>query len=372
MVRSFLITILLSLTPWLTMAQHLTFSIPDNQVQQHVLSDYSPKDPYEMQFGVTVEVSDDKKPLQLSLENTQSFIIGKRRMERMRFVYEGKPIVAFLQQLYAEIDGVKVYRYYISKTQYVDMVKMSDAGELTPLADNPAQGIVSPLREHLYSYPAAKQAEVRSYIDNLPAKYEVLLDMIPLLEMGRVSRLPRLKWGVTAGVALCQLDHDTYDLNTEPELRVGLFADLPFMQSKFSFHPELLVGNYAAKGKLSTLDHPFSSVAYNQTFLTAPLLIRYNYRSLTGLAVPYVELGAEVGYAFRNDFCYRYISTGEAASSLIEGTEKVPNVTKGLLLGLGCEWQVCNHHSIYTSLRGSIGVGDFRRKSLCISVSYNL
>ena len=95
------------------------------------------------------------------------------------------------------------------------------------------------------------------------------------------------------------------------------------------------------------------NVVYNRQDFVLPLMLRYTLVSLKGKILPYMQLGAELGYALKNESASQYTTTDP--DDFIVWTEsgiiKHDKFGIAYTAGIGTEWKIRSNHSLFLDLR---------------------
>lgn len=368
---------------WYTCANAQVALVYDSigEIQMLPIKDVDDTTPYYRQFSLTCTDRQSNRQITLTPESCEGYRLSSHKLYASKtFEYAGETKRLFLQRIREYQDSILFYVYYDDKAAHnpIYYMQMKDDDKVYPLADDPENGYISPLRSLLMSYPMAEDPDVRAYFDKMGPTPRSFVKRHKLALSKYASHLPRFKWGVTLGLASTKVKADDYKMDQVMSVVPGVFADIPLF-SGLSYHPELTFEKYAAKGRYNIDPRDFNNAAYNVTSLATPQLIRYTLFNLPSLLLPYIELGGQFSLNMKNSLEYSYIKqlgvdlyTQMPFIYEVRGKDDIPATSLALQGGLGAEWQCFRHHSWFVSVRLVKGMGDFGRTGYLLQISYSL
>ena len=264
---------------------------------------------------------------------------GERRKVLLPRIYWKEPV-----QMYVFITDEGNKEYYFQNDK-------DENSPLHPMRDDAQTGYVNPLKTYLEEFPIAQDnEEVKAYIRSMKPTVNSFRSRYKVCRTGNANYIPRIRWGVLAGAGIAKLFLESYDFKPKLQGFVGVFADIPLIDG-FSFHPELTYRKYA----FSKLEESKTklNVVYNRQDFVLPLMLRYTLVSLKGKILPYMQLGAELGYALKNESASQYTTTDP--DDFIVWTEsgiiKHDKFGIAYTAGIGTEWKIRSNHSLFLDLR---------------------
>ena len=311
-------------------------------------------------------------------DSLKAFFLDDKSYYSFSFTYRGKNKKAFLQKCMDDTEhGINMFAYYEGSNMVTFYVQKNNEDKLYPANDNPQTGYISPLHEKLREIAGSKASSIEKDIDGTrmtPDRYKALLNKIT----GKRTTEPLIfRWGVTAAAELSSINVEGYDLKSSVIASVGAFADIPLI-ANLSFHPELLLTKYGVNGTVD--NQKFSTVAYNATTASIPLMLRYTIKS-GGKTSPYVQLGYQPNFALSNELKYAYLINDVPSNNVNdnnkytrteEGKEDISSISSNAVLGLGLEYAMSKKHSLFIDLRAKVSPSETASSGFMLSVSYNL
>ena len=368
---------------WYTCANAQVALVYDSigEIQTLPIKDEDDSTPYLRQFSFTCIDRQSNRQITLTPDSCHGYRFSSHMLYASKtFEYAGETKRLFLRRVRVYQDSIVFYVYYNDKAalEPIYYFQTRDDDRVYPMADDPEKGYISPLHSLLLSYPMAEDPEVRAYFDKMEPTPRSFVKRHRLALSKYASHLPRVKWGVTLGLASSKLKADDYKMDQVMSVVPGVFADIPILPNT-SYHPELTFEKYAAKGRRNLIPGDFNHAAYNVTSLATPQLIRYTMFNLPKRLLPYVELGGQFSLNMKHSLEYSYIKeAGEDINTNlpivheIRGEEDIPAASLALLGGVGAEWQCSRHHSWFVSVRLVKEMGDFGRTGCLLQISYSL
>ena len=368
---------------WYTCANAQVALVYDSigEIQMLPIKDEDDSTPYLRQFSFTCIDRQNNRQITLTPDSCHGYRFSSHMLYASKtFEYAGETKRLFLRRGRVYQDSIVFYVYYNDKAalEPIYYFQTRDDDRVYPMADDPEKGYISPLHSLLLSYPMAEDHEVRAYFDKMEPTPRSFVKRHRLALSKYASHLPRVKWGVTLGLASSKLKADDYKMDQVMSVVPGVFADIPILPNT-SYHPELTFEKYAAKGRRNLIPGDFNHAAYNVTSLATPQLIRYTMFNLPKRLLPYVELGGQFSLNMKHSLEYSYIKeAGEDINTNlpivheIRGEEDIPAASLALLGGVGAEWQCSRHHSWFVSVRLVKEMGDFGRTGCLLQISYSL
>ena len=368
---------------WYTCANAQVALVYDSigEIQTLPIKDEDDSTPYLRQFSFTCIDRQNNRQITLIPDSCHGYRLSSHMLYASKtFEYAGETKRLFLRRVRVYQDSIVFYVYYNDKAalEPIYYFQTRDDDRVYPMADNPEKGYISPLHSLLLSYPMAEDPEVRAYFDKMEPTPRSFVKRHRLALSKYASHLPRVKWGVTLGLASSKLKADDYKMDQVMSVVPGIFADIPILPNT-SYHPELTFEKYAAKGRRNLIPGDFNHAAYNVTSLATPQLIRYTMFNLPKRLLPHVELGGQFTLNMKHSLEYSYmkeagedINTNLPIVHEIRGEEDIPAASLALLGGVGAEWQCSRHHSWFVSVRLVKEMGDFGRTGCLLQISYSL
>lgn len=267
-------------------------------------------------------------------------------------IVDGEKRQALLPRIYWK-EPVNMYSFITDKgkTEYYFQEGTDNNEPLKPMKDDPQTGYVNPLKTYLEQFPIAQENEnVKAYIHSMKPTANSFRSRYKVCLTGNANYIPRVCWGVLAGAGIAKLSFEAYDFKPQLQGFVGIFADIPLIDG-FSFHPELTYRKYAFS-KLEETIQKLSAVCNRQDFVL-PLMLRYTFLSQKGKVLPYIQLGAELEYALKNESASQYMTTDSEGFNVWteSGTIKHDKFGVAYTGGIGVEWKILSNHSLFLDLR---------------------
>ena len=305
------------------------------------------------------------------------FYIKKDVYYSLSFKYKNEQKKAFLQRfLVDKKDDLTFYVYYNEADQPIYYFRKSNEGEVYAVADDPAIGYISPIHTLLREKAGSNADIFEPYLDasNMtPIRFQELRKAI---QQGNINRIPKFRWGVTANTGIYKLEEKNYDFKSKALASAGIFANIPLFL-EFSLNAEALFTKYGFKGTLTGI--PLSSVVYNSTEISTPIMLRYTFKYIKGNILPYIQVGYQPSIMIDNKLEYRYLSEsfkyerdGNYYTQLSEGQDGTKKFTSALTVGAGIEYILKNNHRLYLDVRGAFISTQLGHSGAAFSVSYNL
>lgn len=300
---------------------------------------------------------------------------GKTLFASQRFFVNGQVMRAFLPRVYWK-ETLSIFSFLpddSKKKEYY--VQLLGDSLLFPLKGSPETNGVNPLMTYLETFPVSQDETAKRYIRRMKPTPGSFSNRYRVCRTGNTNYIPKIRWGVLAGVGLADLSYSVYDFGQKFQGFAGLFADFPLLFG-VSFHPELMYKEYSRTISLDKSAMPIEqgNAIYNRRDVVMPLMVRYTVIPLKGKVLPYIQAGVELEMAFKKETASQY--RGEDADGyshwVSTGPIALDKFTVPCTVGVGVEYKLNARHSLFCDVRYSKESQDTKKSGYYIVLSFNL
>jgi hypothetical protein len=193
-------------------------------------------------------------------------------------------------------------------------------------------------------------------IKRLEYKKPAFIELIERENRGIIGKpFPFLKFGIFGGYSLTNMNinndffNNQIKIGNDKNFTAGIFLDVPFYSSFWSFHPELFFTQNAFSVS-SEYQNVRTGLLSSYSSLNTPFLFRYTFGGET--LRPFINAGPSFSLLFVNkEHVYRATETDSAVN--IETLDKkiLPNIHMGYSLGAGIQVNLDYRRSLYLEVR---------------------
>ncbi|MBE6286859.1 MAG: hypothetical protein E7099_01525 [Mediterranea massiliensis] len=318
----------------------------------------------------------------ISLIDKDGKIIKRYKAEEIKYYIDGGQLYTsaylmendtlkrlLLPRIYSRED-VSIYKYYPNHERSVYYVRFAGDSILKPMLVNDK----NLLTDYLLTFPIAKEERVNTYIHRMKATPASFDKRYKIILSENTNYLTRFRWGILAGAGFGGVSHKIYSFENKFQGLLGAFIDVPFYNS-LSFHSELAYREYTEVTHFESMgDHYGGAAIYNGRGLIMPLMVRYTANHLKGKWLPYLQIGPELHYMFKNETANQYLTgTTDGYMMLMEsGTISLDKFSVGVTGGVGVEWKWQPRHSFFFDIRYTHEFSDYSQSGIYAVVSFNL
>jgi hypothetical protein len=262
--------------------------------------------------------------------------------------------IVFLQRL---ANG-KATLYYFNAGHSKSYFLEKDNGPLVQLLIPEGTQQISQLPEAILNLTSDCQ-DFSEMAEDANYKKKSFIQLIQRYNHCDIRPFPHFRYGIQAGTALSKIDPDLATLAAAPlpltfDLELawlwGAFIDIPLKAGPFSIHVAAQYHDLHYRTGGSTGNEEFDFVV-NATSIQLPTTFRYTFISRKWK--PFLEAGAVLCYNFKHEnIIYHSTATGphvEIQTPIEPGW--IGKTRAGYLLGLGIEYAIHLHHSIFFETR---------------------
>lgn len=323
---------------------------------------------YRMQEYITV-LDGDGHEHQLTPDSIEGFVTKGDYYLRKSITFNGEKRTHFLlrENMYRD-EGIQIFSYEDKNRDEYYYVQFADDEEPVLMSGDNMDGGIGRIKEFMLKDPNANDVMTQKMIADMKPTASGVNKVYKALRAGGYTHLQRFRWGVSAVCGMSKVNSGSYALDAKPIATVGLFAEIP-IASKVSIVPEIYFSHMSVKGSMENAGTHPSSVVYNRTEISMPLMVRYTHFTLRGNFLPYVQAGVAPSYGIKQNLDYRHVveeqtNYGGANSHVAEGHEDVPGLQASVVAGVGTEWIVSSRHSLFFELRGVRGLSHLGRNDI--------
>ncbi|MCQ2256235.1 MAG: PorT family protein [Bacteroidaceae bacterium] len=346
-----------------------------NNYQEINVKDISSAPQSSMQQGIKA-IDGRGKEHYLTPDSVYGFFTRGDYYFRRTITFNGATKTVFLRRedLFRESD-VRVFSYEDERDETHYYAQVAD-GETLPMIDDDGNENIDAIRQRFLQNEYAKDKGARRMIAKMKPTADGVRKVYKALTHGSYSHYPHFRWGVTANVGVGHVNTDSYELDGKLIATGGLFADIP-IAGGFSVHPELQFGKLSVKGTMKGVGTLPSSVAYNRTEISFPLMLRYTHFAVHGNVIPFVQLGMGTSHALKQNCDYRQVASMAYDKygllySVLEGSDEISDLHTSVVGGVGAEWVVSNKRSLFLELRYAEGISKLGHSDFMLVVGLNL
>jgi hypothetical protein len=280
-------------------------------------------------------------------------IIGEKVYVSREVSLNGSREKLFLERLVK--DSTSLYRLNEPNRTYYLIGR--DSSELIALSRWGQSGVTGKYHETIRTFTSDKP-EISREIRYVAFNGGALSRFFRMYNEGVLHPFPARRFGVLASFGIINLhtpsnggiipDAGRVNFDADKTFLAGFFYEIPLGGSDFSFRPELQVSrNTFSWNDTKILDENVSyDIAVNASNLRVPMLIRYSL--VKGAVRPFINGGANLSYAFRNQSTAYLI---KAFGNVIDTTDIIrtpfiSTVQCGLEGGAGLQFDLGHHRGI--------------------------
>ena len=333
-----------------------------------------------LQESVTFTDANDIKRT-FTPDSMMTFYINKDAYSAFTFEHKGKTQKAFLYRCMNDIEsGIKMFIYFESPNKPNYYCQKGNDPTLYPAFDNPSKGYISPMHSYLRELAGDKADKYEEHIDGERMGPEMFIKLKRLIKAKNLDIKQRTRFGIVIASEYSKIEMPDYEFNSSALFSAGVFADIP-IDYDITIHPELLVSKYGLNGTIKSI--PMSSVAYNTTAFSLPIMIRYTFNHLAGKITPYIQFGYQPTLMVSSKLKYNYLVHNiEAPNPELDHTkytgietgtdDDISNHYSNLIGGFGVGYSILPKHSIFFDVRARFSLAKHGHNGIMLSLSYNL
>ena len=332
-----------------------------------------------LQKSVTFIDANDKKRT-FTPDSLITFYINKDAYTAFTFEHKGKTQKAFLYRCMDDIEsGIKMFVYFDAPNMPNYYCQKANDPTLYPAFDNPQKGYISPMHSYLRELAGDKADEFEEQIDGERMGPELFLDLKKRIKAKKLGIKQRTKFGLVVASEYSKIKMPDYEFKSSTLFSAGVFADI-LLDYDITLHPELLVSKYGLSGTIKGI--PTSSVAYNTTALSLPIMIRYTFNHMSEKFAPYVQLGYQHTLMVSSKLEYnRLVHNIDSPipdyddakyTAIVTATDDISSHYSNLIGGFGFGYSVIPNHSIFFDVRARFSLAKHGHNGIMLSLSYNL
>ena len=262
---------------------------------------------------------------------------------------DGKMDKLFLRRVYHKPKHhVAIYLYQDSlgnKTRYWKQGNMP----LQLIVDGEREE--NPLKAYLWQFPLVEQSDLlQQYIGTMLPEEKSFHKRARICWTNNLNYIPRWRWGMSTSANFNSVTMNDIK-GSQVQAAIALWTDIPLFIYGLTFHPELSFNKFSAV-QTAQWDTPID-VAYNNSMINLPIMLRYTAVPLRGKVLPYIEGGISLNFSWKNKYEVRYFERDE--ESFVTGyiTENWKGKTFGLgyQAGGGLEIKLTPYRSLWLGAR---------------------